>query len=74
MFVYLCSCEALAVCKILIFCNDSDKYITASFFFLSFLQGEFGSGLHRVNRGAGTPASAELQADGDPEESFTGAG
>lgn len=38
------------------------------------MQGEFGSGLHGVNGGAGTPASAELQADGDPEESLTGAG
>lgn len=46
--------------------------VTASLF--SLLKGEFGSGLHRVNRGAGTPAGAELQADGDPEESFTGAG
>lgn len=38
------------------------------------LQGEFGSGLHRVNRGAGTAPGAELQADGDPEEGLTGAG
>lgn len=37
-------------------------------------QGEFGSGLHRADRGAGTPAGSELQADGDPEESLTGAG
>lgn len=42
--------------------------------FSSLLQGESGSGLHGVNGGAGTPASAELQADGDPEESLAGAG
>lgn len=41
---------------------------------LSALQGEFGSGLHRVDRGAGAPASTELQADGDPEEGFAGTG
>lgn len=38
------------------------------------MPGEFGSGLHRVNRGAGTPPGAQLQADGDPEESLAGAG
>lgn len=41
---------------------------------LSVLQGEFSSGLHRADRGAGTPASTELQADRDPEESFAGTG
>lgn len=43
-------------------------------FLSSSLQGEFGSGLHGVNGGAGTPPSSELQADGDSEESLAGAG
>lgn len=38
------------------------------------LQSQSGSGLHGVNGGAGSPPSAELQADGDPEEGVSGAG
>lgn len=38
------------------------------------MPGEFGSGLHGADGGAGTPPGAELQADRGPEESVTGAG
>lgn len=50
--------------------NDDDNDTLPCFL----LQGEFGSGVHRVNGGAGTPPCAELQADRDPEESHAGAG
>lgn len=37
-------------------------------------QGELGAGLHGADGGAGASAGAQHQADGDPEESFSGPG